>query len=152
MTLPATALPHGNHLPSADDRAIAGQLRQILAAAKDGEATLRLPDPKTNKAVPITLTPALADAMLTLLRHFSQGEAVTLIPIQEMLTTQQAADLLNVSRPYFIKILEEKTLPYVMVGRHRRVRAEDVFAYKTNRDAARREALDALFAEDSDSY
>lgn len=152
MTLPATALPHGNRLPSDDDRAVAGQLRRILAAAKDGEATLRVPDPDTKRPVPITLTPALADVLLNVFRHISNGEAVTLVPIHEMLTTQQAADLLNVSRPYFIKLLEEGELSYTTTGRHRRVRAEEVFAYKAKRDAAQEAALAELIGGDADLY
>ncbi|MCL4673940.1 MAG: helix-turn-helix domain-containing protein [Sphingomonadaceae bacterium] len=152
MTLPANALPFGNRLPSADDRQIANQLRRILAAQKAGEAKLRVPDPKTKKPVEITLTPAMSDLFLELLRHIGSGDAVTLVPIQQMLTTQQAADLLNISRPYLIKLLEKEEIPHSMVGRHRRIRAEDVFAYKAARDKDRSDAMDELIANDADLY
>lgn len=152
MTLPANALPFGNRLPSADDRQIANQLRRILASQKAGGAKLRVPDPETRKPVEITLTPAMSDLFLELLRHIGSGDAVTLLPIQQMLTTQQAADLLNMSRPYLIKLIEKGDIPHSMVGRHRRLKAEDVFAYKTARDKARSKAMDELIAENADLY
>lgn len=152
MTLPANALPFGNRLPSADDRQIANQLRRILASQKDGAAKLRVLDPKTRKPVEITLTPAMSDLFLELLRHIGSGDAVTLVPIQQMLTTQQAADLLNMSRPYLIKLIEKGDIPHSMVGRHRRLKAEDVFAYKTTRDKIRSKAMDELIADGADLY
>ena len=152
MTLPANALPFGNRLPSADDRQIANQLRRILAAQKAGEAKLRVPDPKTRKPVEIALTPAMSDLFLELLRHIGSGDAVTLVPIQQMLTTQQAADLLNMSRPYLIKLIEKGDIPHSMVGRHRSLKAEDVFAYKAKRDETRAKAMDDLLSGDADLY
>jgi excisionase family DNA binding protein len=152
MPLPASALPFGNRLPSADDRQIANRLRQILAAHKAGEAHLQVFDPATKKPVDITLTPAISDLFLELLRYIGSGDAVTFLPIQQMLTTQQAADLLNVSRPFLIKLIEKGDIPHSMVGRHRRLKAEDVFAYKSARDEARTEALDELIADSADLY
>lgn len=152
MTLPASALSFGDRLPSADDRQIANQLCQILAAHKAGEAHLQVSDPATKKPVEITLTPAMSDLFLELLRYIGSGDAVTLLPIQQMLTTQQAADLLNVSRPFLIKLIEKGDIPHSMVGRHRRLKAEDVFAYKSARDKARAEALDELIADSADLY
>lgn len=152
MTLPANALPFGNRLPSADDRQIANQLRRILASQKAGEAKLRVPDPMTGKPVEITLTPAMSDLFLELLRHIGSGDAVTLVPIQQMLTTQQAADLLYMSRPYLIRLIEKGDIPHSMVGRHRRLKAEDVFAYKAERDKIRSKAMDELIADGADQY
>ena len=152
MTLPANALPFSNRLPSADDRQIANQLRRILASQKVGEAKLHIQDPKTRKPVEITLTPAMSDLFLELLRHIGSGDAVTLVPIQQMLTTQQAADLLNMSRPYLIRLIEKGDIPHSMVGRHRRLKAEDVFAYKAARDKTRSKAMDELIADGADLY
>lgn len=150
MTLPAHSEPFGGHMPSADDRQIANQLRRMLAAQKSGEATLRLQEPESKRRVEITLTPAMSDLFLELLRHIGSGSAVTLVPIQEMLTTQQAADLLNVSRPYLIKLLEQEAMPHTLIGRHRRIRANDVFRYKAQRDDERSRALDELISDDAD--
>lgn len=152
MTLPANALPFGNRLPSANDRQIANQLRRILASQKAGEAKLRVPDSMTRKPVEITLTPVMSDLFLELLRHIGSGDAVTLVPIQQMLTTQQAADLLNMSRPYLIRLIEKGDIPHSMVGRHRRLKAEDVFAYKAERDKIRSKAMDELIADGADQY
>ena len=152
MTLPASASPFCTRLPSAQDRQIANQLRQILAAHKAGEAHLQVSDPATKKPVDITLTPAMSDLFLELLRYIGSGDAVTLLPIQQMLTTQQAADLLNVSRPYLIKLIEKGDIAHSMVGRHRRVKAEDLFAYKLARERARTEALDELISDSKDLY
>lgn len=152
MTSPASASPLGNRLPSAEDRQIANQLRQILAAHKAGEAHLQVFDPATKKPVDITLTLAMSDLFIQLLRYTGSGDAVTLLPIQQMLTTQQAADLLDVSRPYLIKLIEKSDIAHSMVGRHRRVKAEDVFAYKSARDKDRAEALDELISDSKDLY
>jgi excisionase family DNA binding protein len=136
-------------MPSADDRQMANQLRQIFAAQKGGEATCGSERQADASPVEVTLTPAMSDLFLELLRHVGSGHAVTLVPIQELLTTQQAADLLNVSRPHLIKLLEQNAMPYSLVGRHRRVKAQDVFDYKAKRDEERTQALDALMADDA---
>jgi len=152
MTSPRSASPLGDRLPSAEDRQIANQLRQILAAYKAGEAHLQVFDPATKKPVDITLTLAMSDLFIQLVRYIGSGDAVTLLPIQQMLTTQQAADLLDVSRLYLIKLIEKGDIAHSMVGRHRRVKAEDVFAYKSARAKARAEALDELISDSKDLY
>lgn len=152
MTLSASDSPLGNRLPSADDRQRADRLRQILAAHKVGEAHLHMSDPTTGKPVPLTLTPLLSDLFIELLGYIANGEAIAILPVQQMLTSQQAADLLNVSRTVLIRLVEKGDIPHTMVGRHRRLKAEDVFAYKSARDKARAEALDELIADCSDLY
>jgi excisionase family DNA binding protein len=84
----------------------------------------------------------------------AQGRGVQIIPKEVELTTQQSAAMLNVSRPYLIGLLESGEIPFRKVGRHRRIRFEDLMAYKRKDDLKRREAADRLAAltEDLDLY
>ncbi|MBD1832337.1 helix-turn-helix domain-containing protein [Cyanobacteria bacterium FACHB-472] len=84
----------------------------------------------------------------------SLGQAISIVPHKCELTTQEAADLLNVSRPYLIKLLEKGELPYITVGTHRRIRSEDLMKYKEQRDTKRREGLKELtqFLQDEGFY
>ena len=85
--------------------------------------------------------------LVEILEDMASGRAVTIVSRNAEVTSQQAADFLNVSRPFLIQLLEEKKLPFRMVGTHRRVRFEDVLRYKEGIDAGRRKVLDALAAE-----
>ena len=84
----------------------------------------------------------------------AQGRGVQIIPKEVELSTQQAADVLNVSRPYLINLLESGRIPFRKVGRHRRIRFEDLMDYKRQDDLSRRNAADKLaeFSEDLDLY
>jgi len=74
----------------------------------------------------------------------NNGNALTIIPMHKELTTQQAADILNVSRPYFIKLLETGEIPFKKAGKHRRISMIDLLEYKSKRDGTRKENLDDL--------
>lgn len=87
------------------------------------------------------------EPLLAVLRQLAQGHDVAVLPVQAELTTQQAADALNVSRPFVIKLMESGQLPFRRVGTHRRVRLTDVLTYKQLDDARRADAADALAAE-----
>jgi excisionase family DNA binding protein len=145
MTMPAYAQELGaDRLPSASEKAAASQLRQLLASYLNGDVRLRVLKDEQKKPIEITLSPGLSGLLMELLRHIARGDAVTLVPVHEMLTTQQAADILNVSRPFLISLLERGHIHYTTTGRHRRIRAEDLFAYKRERDKKRSKALSDL--------
>ena len=122
MTLPAYTEELGQRLPSADEKAVANQLRRLLAAHMEHGGKLRVFEEGAKSPVDLVLTPAISKLLIELLRYLSRGDAVTLVPVSRMLTTQQAADILNVSRPYLISLLEKGDIPYELVGRHRRSR------------------------------
>lgn len=140
-------------LPSQMEIANADQLRKILAGIinEKEETTLNVVHEKGQASEPVTLTPAIAQTFLEVLRLISSGSGFMMIPVTAELTTQQAADLLNVSRPFLIKLLEENQMAYHKVGRHRRIKAEDLFAYKDKRDTERASALADMAALDAEA-
>jgi excisionase family DNA binding protein len=79
-----------------------------------------------------------------ILGFLANDEGVNVIPDTAELTTQQAAEFLNVSRPYLIKVLESGEIPFRLVGTHRRIRFRDLSEYKSRDDLARRRAADEL--------
>lgn len=89
----------------------------------------------------VDLSPALGQLVLDVLTHVARGEMVTFVPYGAELTTKEAADLLNVSRPFLVSMLSDGKIPFHKVGSHRRVRASDVLAFRAQRDAERSGAL-----------
>jgi excisionase family DNA binding protein len=87
---------------------------------------------------------ALQNVLLEIVRGLKDGRSLVLLPEEKQLTTQQAGELLGMSRPYVIRMLDAGEMPYHLVGKHRRVLLRDVLAYAKRRAAARRAALDQM--------
>jgi len=150
MTTPgAYAFELGESIPTEDMRTSAAHLREILLAHEGEEITV-LDD--AMKQHSLVLAPALSRLLRDILGHIEKGEGVTFIPNSKQLTTQQAADILNVSRPFLIKLLTDGAIAFTKTGRHRRIEARNVFAYKRARDAERDRRLDGLIGIDQDLY
>jgi excisionase family DNA binding protein len=118
-------------------------LRTLSPATRTKAGTVRVRAGGEDAIVP----KAAFELLLEILGQMANGNAVTVVPVQAELTTQQAADFLNVSRPYLIQLLEAEQLPYRKVGTHRRIRFEDLLAYKNSDDVRRASVLEELAAE-----
>jgi excisionase family DNA binding protein len=94
-------------------------------------------------AIPMSAFRLLADILV----QMSLGNAVTLMPVQAELTTQQAADVLNVSRPFLIGLIDKGDIPFRKVGTHRRIKFEDLMTYKQDIDNKRLQTLEELARE-----
>lgn len=138
------------HLPTAHEVGLARAALRLLAslAPSNADATIEFKPASSNEAVTITLPHDAIKGFLEVLTQMANGNAVTIVPIHAEFTTQQAADYLNVSRPFLISLLEEKKLPFRMVGSHRRVRFADLQAFR-ELDDKRREAVLAELAADA---
>ncbi len=113
------------------------QIEQIYGR----ESSARLLDAEGNA----TDIPAAAlRALRLVVRRMAEGEKLALLAHGEELSTQQAAEILHVSRPHLIKLLERGEIPFHMAGTHRRVSTVDVLAYRASTDARRHEKLDEL--------
>lgn len=96
----------------------------------------------------VTIPAVLAGIVGDLLSRMGQGEAVAILNTEQLLTTQEAAELLGISRPHFVaQVLEAGKLPFQMVGTHRRIRLHDLLSYKQQDLAERKQAADELSAE-----
>ena len=125
------------------------RLTKFLAAKPNKSLRLRIEsenEPEESISIPVTAF-RLLNSILT---EMAKGNAVTLIPVHAELTTQQAAQILNVSRPFLIEQLEKGVIPYRKVGTHRRVMYKDLMEYKQTMDRNRLHTLDELSAIDQE--
>ncbi len=132
-------------VPTANEALLARESSRLLAshAGEHRDLNIQIVEdghPAKSLSLPASAVRLLAD----ILTEMAEGNAITLIPVHAELTTQQAADLLNVSRPYLVRLLDEGAMPHRKIGTHRRVLFSDLMAYKNQIDKARMKALDEL--------
>lgn len=133
-------------LPTAEEIALARESGRELSAYLQTRAEtqeIEILDAK-GTTHPVRVPVSALRLLVDILTEIGEGNAVSLIPIHAEVTTQEAADVLNVSRPFLVQLLERGEIPFHKIGTHRRVRYQDVVAYKERTDAKRRGALDEL--------
>lgn len=129
-------------LPPDDPAELARLARGLIEVKAPARAKLVGPD-GSQLEIPEELYGVLRDVVNAL----SQGMAISIAPHNTMLTTQEAADLLNISRPTLVRLLSDGEIPHTMRGRHRRVLLRDVLDYSERTRAERRAALDQMAAD-----
>lgn len=136
-------------LPSPEDVALARESGRVLSTVLRTRTQTQQIDLHDDKGTvrSVSVPTSALRLLLDVLTEIGQGNAVSIIPVHAELTTQEAADVLNVSRPFLVQLLERGEIPFHKVGTHRRVRYQDVIAYKNRLDRERRKALDELAAQ-----
>lgn len=138
-TSPSNGL--GKRLPTTEEVDSAAHAATAIAIAIERDGALQVAGIEN---ATVRIAPAVGELIVELLGHVASGNMVTLVPTGTMLTTQDAADMLNVSRPFLTKLLKTGEIPFEEVGKHRRVRLEDLMEYRDRRHRQREDALDEL--------
>ena len=124
------------------------ELRDALRRRRptpEARAYLQSPDGKKTE-----IPASVFDVLARVADDMAQGHAIVVVPVGHELTTQEAADILNVSRPHLVKLLESGEIDFHLAGTHRRVYFEHLMAYRDRRDHARHELLDGLAKESAE--
>lgn len=114
------------------------QKGKAYLAGPGGENPMELPEP-------------VYGLLLQILEGLRDGKGISIVPVTQELTTQQAAGILHVSRPYFVKLLEQNKMPFHVTGTHRRVYLSDLLEFKQRRDTERHEAIDRIGKADEEA-
>lgn len=133
-------------LPTPEEIVLARESGRALSAyllVKNDAQQIEIRDDKGSPH-PVRMPMTALRLLVDVLTEIGEGNAVNIIPIHAELTTQETADVLNVSRPFLVQLLERGEIPFHKVGTHRRVRYQDVIAYKERADSGQRNALNAL--------
>lgn len=126
------------------------RIRDYLSHTSGEDADISLIGETTDSNDPLILPRPTVEMFAAILAAIAQGQGVQLMPVNAEVSTQVAAEMLNVSRPYLIKLLESGEIPYRSVGRHRRVKFQDVVEYKRQDDRKRKDAADELASLDEE--
>lgn len=142
------------HEPSNEEISAASVAARALSTLDRGSPSISLlpqqPDGGVADVDPIVLPMSIFRLVVNMLVEMGNGNAVAVVPVNAELTTQQAADLLNVSRPHLIKLLEKGDLPCRMVGTHRKLKAREVLNYRSKTSLARVESLQKMVELDEE--
>jgi excisionase family DNA binding protein len=133
--MPASSINEPVAVPETEEE----QIAKLRGLAQEGRSRLMGPDGRQ-----IELPDTIQELLLKILKSLQAGKAVSIVAEHQDLTTQRAANILGVSRPFLVRLLEEGHIPFHMVGSHRRIYLRDLLAYKHRRDNARHEALDRM--------
>ena len=134
-------------IPSGPDASRARQLRGALERRGATNAPLRV---QVDESTALDLPPLVARLLMKILDETAAGHAIALVPVEAEITTQQAAELLNVSRPFVVGLIERGLLPSRMVGNQRRLPLDGVLAYKADNRARRHKIVDEMAAIDQE--
>jgi excisionase family DNA binding protein len=133
-------------VPSKEETELATESSRLLAKQpKDGALRVRLDDGQE-----LTLPKSVTSLLAHILTEMSHGNAVTMIPVHAEMTTQEAAEFLNVSRPHLVHLLERGEMEFHMVGTHRRIKFQQLQSYKNRVDETGKKAREALTKEAQD--
>lgn len=135
-----------NKLPSTTEVEQAKETSRVLARFSNQQLRIKVLDQDSN-CEDIILPKFALQMLLDVLAQMSKGNAVSILPVHAELTTQDAANILNVSRPFLVGLLKDGAIPYKKVGTHRRILAKDLFDYKAKDDQQRLDALKELTSD-----
>jgi excisionase family DNA binding protein len=129
------------------DKEQLSQLHQLRVALQHNGAPRDSAKLVSSDGEELDIPESVYSLLVRIVSEMDQGNGVTVLPVHAELTTQQAAGLLNVSRPYLVRLLQDGEIPFHTVGRHRRIFVKDLLEYKERRDARRRHLLEKMTRE-----
>lgn len=129
------------HVPVTAPEGERPALERLKCQLGSGSGSARILSPTGDQ---IEIPPTVFAILTRAVEYMAHGDAVTLVPYHQVVTTQEAADLLNMSRPSVIRLLDDGALPYTRFGKHRRLKLQDVLEYKRRRSFERKEGLKEL--------
>lgn len=137
--------------PSKEEQLTAQKSYSVLASSIDQLRTdspeIEIEETEEKIRIPISALKLLAD----ILKEISQGNPISIVPIATEMTTQAAAELLGCSRPHVVRLLEEGKIPFTKVGRHRRIKYEDIVKFKNDMKSKQRKKIQELMGLDEES-
>ncbi|MGJ0607983.1 helix-turn-helix domain-containing protein [Cylindrospermopsis raciborskii] len=137
----STVLDHQPITAREEDRPALIELEDLLGQLDPESPSFQL---VSTSGAAIDIPTPVFNLMQRMVHELLQGNSVTIVPIHKELTTQEAADILNVSRQYLVELLDAQTIPHTKVGTHRRIRFGNLMHYKTERDAKRQAGLSRM--------